>query len=181
VDLTGRGEATAGAGTLAVDCMSPETVQPPAGSERTVTFSQEPGQTPYVAAGEQVSTAEIAATVSAPSLSLSGCTVPVRRASTQAVTICGKAAQHRPGPYPGIQLGPGSPRQLAPMVAAVQEQLNWLKYRCAVVDGVYGPETAGLVRQFQRDHRIPAGGKVGPLTWAAPFPLATRRRRAATW
>lgn len=92
------------------------------------------------------------------------------RASTQAVTICGKAAQQYPGPYPGIQLGSGGPRQLAPMVVAVQEQLNWLKYRCAVVDGVYGSETAGLVRQFQHDHGIPAGGEVGLPTWAALFP-----------
>ena len=36
-------------------------------------------------------------------------------------------------------------------------------------DGDYGPETAGLVREFQRDFGLVVDGKVGPQTWHALF------------
>jgi hypothetical protein len=36
-----------------------------------------------------------------------------------------------------------------------------------VIDGVYGPQTAYAVRQFQRRHNLIVDGKVGPQTWRA--------------
>lgn len=35
------------------------------------------------------------------------------------------------------------------------------------VDGIYGPETAAAVKQFQRQHDLPVTGKVAAATWQA--------------
>ena len=49
-------------------------------------------------------------------------------------------------------------------VFAVQKQLADAGYQVGVLDGVYGPTTAGGVRAFQRDHKLEVDGVVGPLT-----------------
>ncbi len=37
------------------------------------------------------------------------------------------------------------------------------------VDGDYGPGSAGVCRQFQRDKRLTVDGEVGPITWRATW------------
>jgi hypothetical protein len=41
--------------------------------------------------------------------------------------------------------------------------------RAIAVDGVYGPQSAGVARDFQRDKGLEADGIVGPRTWAASW------------
>ncbi|MGQ4537927.1 peptidoglycan recognition protein family protein [Dermabacteraceae bacterium P7074] len=41
-------------------------------------------------------------------------------------------------------------------------------------DGLYGPETERVVRQFQRNKRLVVGGKIGPATWAAAWSLPVK-------
>lgn len=54
-------------------------------------------------------------------------------------------------------------------VSELQQHLETLGYNVgsAGVDGVYGPDTAAAVSQFQQDHGLAADGIYGPLTTAA--------------
>jgi peptidoglycan hydrolase-like protein with peptidoglycan-binding domain len=49
-------------------------------------------------------------------------------------------------------------------VAEWQEQLNRVRVDDIVVDGIFGPITAGATRDFQRSAGIPVDGVVGPQT-----------------
>lgn len=51
-------------------------------------------------------------------------------------------------------------------VSAVQSQLN-SRIGGPTVDGDFGPETDGLVRNFQTDRGLTVDGIVGPETWNA--------------
>ncbi|WP_088319925.1 peptidoglycan-binding protein [Kineosporia sp. R_H_3] len=64
----------------------------------------------------------------------------------------------KPRPTAHPVLRPGS---RGPQVRIVQKAL---KVR---VDGVFGPRTKQAVMAFQRRHRLPVTGNVGPLTWKA--------------
>lgn len=69
-------------------------------------------------------------------------------------------------PYPGHVLKLGSPDHAN--VRAVQSRLHDLGYGI-MVDGSFGPQTDGIVRDFQRDQKIGVDGVVGPETWGRMF------------
>lgn len=54
-----------------------------------------------------------------------------------------------------------------PAVTDLQQKLNLIPSQLARLtpDGVYGPKTAGRVREFQGDTGLTPDGVVGPLTW----------------
>ncbi len=52
-----------------------------------------------------------------------------------------------------------------PEVRLVQRWLNARGYH-VVVDGIYGPQTAGAVARFQSDHWLDVDGNVGPKTYS---------------
>jgi hypothetical protein len=43
-----------------------------------------------------------------------------------------------------------------------------------MVDGWYGPQSAGVARQFQTNHRLMIDGIVGPQTWRASWEIPVR-------
>ncbi|MDR7246523.1 peptidoglycan-binding domain-containing protein [Priestia megaterium] len=51
-------------------------------------------------------------------------------------------------------------------VKNLQKNLKDVKYDTGV-DGVFGPKTQTMVKQFQADHNLISDGIVGPATWAA--------------
>lgn len=53
----------------------------------------------------------------------------------------------------------------------VQLRLRDLGYRPLVVDGKYGPQTAGAVTRYQKNKGLIVDGRVGPQTWKALFGL----------
>jgi hypothetical protein len=57
-----------------------------------------------------------------------------------------------------------SPMMAGPDVLKMQQKLASLGYAPGVLDGVYGPATAGAVRAFQRDNKLTVDGVVGPQT-----------------
>jgi hypothetical protein len=60
-------------------------------------------------------------------------------------------------------------------VAALQVALRLHGVHTGAIDGVFGPETRGAVRRFQRRHRLVADGVPGPRTIAALGPFARHR------
>lgn len=79
--------------------------------------------------------------------------------------VSGHGGQHKKNPW---QLGSRTLRRGAAGddVRAVQWVLARFGYKCAV-DGSYGPETAGAVREFQRELLLTADGITGPATLTA--------------
>lgn len=75
-------------------------------------------------------------------------------------------AQHPYPPYPGRPLRLGDPRNSA--VMSWQARMRERGWRIAV-DGVFGPETERVCRQFQIEKRLVVDGIVGPMTWAAAW------------
>lgn len=63
-----------------------------------------------------------------------------------------------------VQVSQGSTGQA---VRAVQSQLDHLRPGHAVVDGIFGPDTADGVRRFQERSGLVADAIVGPRTWEA--------------
>jgi peptidoglycan hydrolase-like protein with peptidoglycan-binding domain len=74
-------------------------------------------------------------------------------------TGTGQPTTWSPAPYQTLVLTPGT---TSPAVAAVQRLL-----KVSPVSGFYGPLTKAAVVAFQKAHRIPPTGNVGPLTWKA--------------
>jgi peptidoglycan hydrolase-like protein with peptidoglycan-binding domain len=50
-------------------------------------------------------------------------------------------------------------------VRQLQEALKELGYDPGAIDGKFGDRTERAVKDFQRDHGLPADGIVGPITW----------------
>jgi peptidoglycan hydrolase-like protein with peptidoglycan-binding domain len=63
--------------------------------------------------------------------------------------------------YPTLRIGSHSS-----YVKNLQQSLKDVKYHTSV-DGIFGPKTQTMVKQFQSDHNLSPDGIVGPLTWAA--------------
>ena len=57
-----------------------------------------------------------------------------------------------------------SPMMKGEDVVRLQKALNFPE---AEVDGIFGRDTDGAVREFQRAHALKVDGKAGPATWAA--------------
>src|SRR4051812_46892766 len=55
-----------------------------------------------------------------------------------------------------------------PAVAAVQSKLR-STLPSILVDGIFGPQTEGAVRAYQRAHGLPVTGRVDARTWSALF------------
>ncbi|RAS77197.1 peptidoglycan-binding protein [Priestia endophytica] len=51
-------------------------------------------------------------------------------------------------------------------VRILQQSLTDVKYNTGI-DGIFGPNTQSIVKQFQADHNLSSDGIVGPATWAA--------------
>jgi hypothetical protein len=60
-----------------------------------------------------------------------------------------------------------TPLTRGPKVEQVQKKLAGLGYVTGAVDGVYGPQTATAVMEFQADHGLVADGEVGNATLKA--------------
>jgi hypothetical protein len=67
-------------------------------------------------------------------------------------------------PPPAGLLRVTEPLTRGPRVRAVQKALREQSYHPGPLDGVYGPQTASAVRDFQAAHGLVADGEVGPLT-----------------
>jgi len=65
-----------------------------------------------------------------------------------------------------------------PDVALLQRILNNLGYQAGTEDGIFGPRTEAAVRAFQKDHRLPAIGVVGPRTTASLQASSVHRVKA---
>ena len=93
---------------------------------------------------------------------------PTASASPAAARSC-YVLEEAPRAYPGTYLTLDDENQYSDEAREVQSQLNWLGYGCTPEDGIYGPETEGLVRRFQSDYGLVVDGEVGPQTWNALF------------
>lgn len=62
---------------------------------------------------------------------------------------------------------PPPPEQGTEYLRWVQNALNTILGRHLLVNGIAGPETRDAIREFQKRHRLPASGFVGPKTEAA--------------
>jgi peptidoglycan hydrolase-like protein with peptidoglycan-binding domain len=73
-------------------------------------------------------------------------------------------------PYPGYLLDyDGEPNvSYDENVELWQEQMRYLGYDLTV-DGLYGPESESIAREFQEDEELAVDGIVGPNTWEASF------------
>ena len=60
-----------------------------------------------------------------------------------------------------------SPVMRSPLVSAVQEKLRQLGFHPGKVDGIYGPQTAAAVRDFQEKKGLLPDGEVGDKTLSA--------------
>jgi N-acetylmuramoyl-L-alanine amidase len=71
-----------------------------------------------------------------------------------------------------------SPLIKADIVKAVQKELQKRGFSPGTADGVYGPQTADAVRQFQAQKGLVADGEVGPATFKAlkiPVPAFAKK------
>lgn len=59
-----------------------------------------------------------------------------------------------------------SPMMSGDDVKQIQRILNNLGYNAGYVDGIYGLQTEGAVRRFQKDNSLVVDGIVGPNTWS---------------
>jgi peptidoglycan hydrolase-like protein with peptidoglycan-binding domain len=71
-------------------------------------------------------------------------------------------------PYPGKALRYG---QNGPDIAEVQIRLRVLGYGPITSDGVFGPKTLSIVKEFQTQRNLEADGVIGKLTWSQMFGL----------
>lgn len=83
-----------------------------------------------------------------------------------------------PVPYPPVPISeprfPGRTLQLTSPRMSGQDIRTW-QARMSVrgwviaVDGIYGPQSAGVCRRFQMEKHLQVDGLVGPLTWNASW------------
>lgn len=78
----------------------------------------------------------------------------------------GVVAPKWPGRY--LTYRPGRGLLTGNDVQQFQARMKALGYQL-VPDGAYGPVSANVTKQFQRDRRLDVDGTVGPDTWAAAF------------
>jgi hypothetical protein len=70
----------------------------------------------------------------------------------------------QPAPFPGL-LRQGS---TGPGVTTMQQRLQdrgWRGSKRISIDGAFGPETAGIVHDFQQEKGLVVDEQVGPITW----------------
>ncbi|XXX72361.1 peptidoglycan-binding protein [Sorangium sp. So ce134] len=78
-----------------------------------------------------------------------------------ALDLAERAAHNaRPGPAPVV-------RQLLSRGARGEEVVTWQRILGIKADGVFGPETERVTRQWQEKHGLTPDGIVGPISWAA--------------
>jgi peptidoglycan hydrolase-like protein with peptidoglycan-binding domain len=70
--------------------------------------------------------------------------------------------------FPGRSMSLAAPWQVGDDVKTLQQQYAAHGYDL-VVDGIFGPQTAGVTRQFQASKGLAVDGVAGPKTWAAAF------------
>jgi peptidoglycan hydrolase-like protein with peptidoglycan-binding domain len=101
---------------------------------------------------------------------------------TQGKTSSGKLSSEAP-PYPGYNLiyNPNAPEynEDPAVVRLWQQRMKDLSYSIDV-DGYYGPQSAQVARQFQKDNGLEVDGYVGPQTWATSFNLGTSTDQSET-
>lgn len=98
---------------------------------------------------------------------------------TAAVAVASVAAGRRPAAivvpaYPGRVLRRGAGPRPDPALKRWQQRMRERGWRSLDADGLFGPGTERVVRQFQRRCKLPADGMIGPKTWPLPWtkPLA---------
>lgn len=74
--------------------------------------------------------------------------------------------------YSGTMLSTWYQHQFRMDTVVVQLRLRDLSYAPLAVDGYYGPQTAGAVTRYQKNHGLIVDGKVGRQTWKALFGLS---------
>jgi hypothetical protein len=76
-----------------------------------------------------------------------------------------------------LKYRPGAP-QKSDQVRQWQQRMKDLGYKIDV-DGIYGKQSAGVARQFQKDKGLAVDGVVGPQTWAKAFGNDSRQTPTA--
>lgn len=73
-------------------------------------------------------------------------------------------------PWPGryLRYRPGQPMMRGADVERWQRRMRDRGWRLDV-DGIYGPQSAGVCRNFQAEKRLEVDGVVGPQTWRAAW------------
>ena len=102
--------------------------------------------------------------------------------NNEAQVLCGKIARIAYDHFNTAEdsADPSKPTALAigasgHMVEALQRTLNAKMPSLDIgVDGDFGPQTDGAVKEFQRAQQLPATGKVDAQTWKALGPLVTK-------
>ena len=89
-------------------------------------------------------------------------------------TAAAPAGSAKPGApaWPGRVITLTSPFTRGRDVTAAQARLNYRREKMGeawvnqlAADGIYGPASAGAVREYQNRHRLEVDGQVGPVTW----------------
>jgi hypothetical protein len=91
--------------------------------------------------------------------------------NTRAAALDAPTASHSSSQiFPGylLKYTPGEPLTFDPAVAAWQARMQARGWNITV-DGLYGPHSAEVARQFQAEKRLSVDGIVGEQTWAAAF------------
>ena len=54
-------------------------------------------------------------------------------------------------------------------VGAYQQRMHDRGWSMEGVDGIFGPQTDGVTREFQKEKSLTIDGEVGPTTWSTAF------------
>jgi hypothetical protein len=99
---------------------------------------------------------------------LNGSTTPSKTTSSTKTPTKSTDPPELLRPYPGHSLSIAIRGKYRQDVTRVQQRLKDLGYTLAV-DGDFGPQTKGVVHQYQADHKLQATGIVDRDTWARLF------------